>query len=553
MNLKRWVAERVREALQRAVAAGALPEVPLPEVQVERPQNPQHGDLASNVALRLARSMGMAPLEIAQRIRLHLPPMPEVQEVEVAVPGFLNFRLSPAWLRSQVDAICEAGESYGRQDLGGGLRVQVEFVSGNPTGPLHIGHGRGAVLGSTLANVLEAVGYRVTREYYINDAGAQVQAFARSLWARYLQALGRPARMPEEGYHGAYLVDLAREIARDQGERYLRMPEEEGMEALMEEGLRRMLEEIREDLERIRVRFDVWFSERSLYASSTYRKAMALLQERGFVVEREGAVWFLASTLGEERDAVLVRSTGVPTYFASDIAYHYDKFLVRGFDRVINIWGADHQGHIPRLRSAVQALGVEPERLTILTAQLVTLKKGGEAVRFSKRTGEMVTLRELVEMVGVDPVRYFFLARAPDAQMEFDLDLAVRQSQENPVYYIQYAHARIAGILRTAREAGLTDEGAEVRRLEHPREMELIRTLVRFPEVLEQVARTLEPHHLPYYALEVAERFHKFYDECRVVGEEEGLARARLRLVGAVRVVLGRCLALMEMEAPERM
>ena len=553
MILRDLIADRVTEAFQEAQRQGVLPPAPMSEAFVERPQNPQYGEFATSLPMKLARAVGMNPLEIAQRLAPLIPLGQELAQVEVAHPGFINFTLDQAWLREQVDTIVAAGPHYGDTDTGGGRRVQVEYVSVNPTGPLHVGAARWAVLGSTLAAVLQAAGYDVSREYYVNDAGSQMDAFYRSLYARYLQALGREAEVPPDGYQGAYMVDLAQELVQAKGDRFLSMSEEDALRELGQWGLQRMLQGIRDDLERIRVQFDVWFSEQSLYEGSDYNSVVEKFRGDGYLAQREGATWFISTALGDDKDNVLVRSTGAPTYFASDIAYHFNKFLVRGFDRVIDIWGADHQGHVPRMKAAVSALGIDPERFDIIIGQLVTLKRGAETVRASKRTGELVTLRELLNEVGPDACRYFFLTRSPEAQMEFDMDLATRQSQENPVYYIQYAHARIAGILRQAEEQGISSEDAQIQLLTSPEELDLIRSMLTLPELVDSMARAQEPHHLPHYALQLATAFHWFYDRCRVITDDPALTRARLKLVEAARVVLARCLAIMDMEAPERM
>ncbi|MEK7847737.1 MAG: arginine--tRNA ligase, partial [Chloroflexota bacterium] len=458
-----------------------------------------------------------------------------------------------AWLARQVEAILAAGPAYGNLRLGKGTKVQVEFVSVNPTGPLHVGHGRGAILGSTLARVLAAAGYDVQREYYVNDAGNQMDAFYRSLYARYRQVLGQPAELPPNGYVGGYLLDLAREIAAEMGDSFLKLPEDEAVARLGQIGLDRMLAAIRADLEMVGVEFDLWFRERSLYREGQYDKAMALLRQGGYTAEKEGALWFASTALGEDKDNVLVRSTGIPTYFASDVAYHYNKFVERGFDRVINIWGADHQGHVPRMKAAVSALGIDPQRLEVIITQMVALRRGEEVVKVSKRSGELITLRELVEEVGADACRFFFLSRSADSQMDFDLELAKKQSEDNPVYYVQYAHARIASILRLAQERGIDYSGGDVALLVSDPEQALVRQMLLLPEIVELVARTLEPHHLPHYAQELATVFHQFYKQCRVVSDDAALSAARLKLVAAAQATLARTLGLMGMTAPERM
>ncbi|MBI4298332.1 MAG: arginine--tRNA ligase [Chloroflexi bacterium] len=556
MTIKERVAALLQQAMDEAQAKGFIPQAMLPDVLLERPQNREHGDLASSLPLRLARNLHLNPMEIAQRLIPLIPPAEEVERVWVAPPGFINFALKSYWLVQQVEAVVQAGERYGNMDLGKGKKVQIEFVSVNPTGPLHVGHVRGGILGSTLANVLAASGYSVEREYYVNDAGTQMDSFYYSLYVRYQQALGKEAEMPKDGYVGTYMVELAREIAIEEGEGFLQMRPEEAVKALGAIGLQKMLKSIKEDLERVRVSFDVWFSERSLYTGGQYDKSMQILREAGYLTQREGALWFASTALGEDKDNVLVRSTGAPTYFASDIAYHYNKFSERGFDWVINIWGADHQGHVPRMKAMASALGVAPERLTLIISQLVTLRRGQEVVRASKRTGELVTLRELVDEVGPDACRFFFLSRSPESQMEFDLELAKKESSENPVYYVQYAHARIAGILQLAQESGIDYSDGDVSLLVNPAEIDLIRHMVEFPELIETMAQNLSPHHLPHYAMELATAFHWFYDHCRVVSrlsEEEGITKARLKLVQAARIVLARCLDLMGMDAPEKM
>ncbi|MBI4307182.1 MAG: arginine--tRNA ligase [Chloroflexi bacterium] len=553
MLVKDRIAQLLQEAAAEAARRGLLPSVALPDVLIERPQNPEHGDYATSLPLKMARSARTSPLNIAQALASSLPASEEVAEARVAPPGFINFVLSDAWLKRQVQAVLDAGEGYGSSSLGAGQRVQVEFVSANPTGPLHVGHGRGAVLGSTLANVLRASGYVVEREYYVNDAGSQIDAFRRSLYARYQQALGVETEMPADGYMGAYMVDLAREVIQEHGRRFLDMPSEQALQELGETGLGKMLATIREDLSRLGVDFDVWFSERALYSGGQYEKALQLLRERQYVQQKEGALWFASTALGEDRDAVLVRSSGLPTYFASDVAYHYNKFVERQFDRVINIWGADHQGHVPRMKAVVSALGVEPSRLEVVISQLVTLKRGDQVLRVSKRTGDIVMLQEVLDEVGPDACRYFFLARSADSQMDFDLELAKKQSQDNPVYYVQYAHARICSILRNAREQRIDYARSDVQLLHDPAEMTLIRKMLLLPELLENVARSLEPHHLPHYAHDLATAFHWFYQNCRVISPDPALTAARLKLVDACRTVLARTLGVMGMAAPERM
>ncbi len=553
MLVKDRIAQLVQAAADEAGRRGTLPAVSLPDPQIQQTQNPEHGDYATSVALKLARAARKSPLEIARTLADAMPHADEVAEVRVAPPGFINFVLSDTWLKRQLEDVLSAGEAFGGSTTGAGQSVQVEFVSANPTGPIHVGHGRGAVLGSTLANILSAVGYNVQREYYVNDAGSQIEAFRRSLWTRYQQALGVSAEMPAEGYMGAYMTELGEQMAREHGRRFLEMPEEKGREALGEIGLQKMLADIRDDLSRLSVDFDVWFSEKTLFSGGQYDRALGLLRERSFVREKEGALWFASTALGEDKDAVLVRSSGLPTYFASDVAYHYNKFVERKLQRVINIWGADHQGHVPRMKAVVSALGVEPSRLEVLISQLVTLKRGDQVIRVSKRTGDIITLREVMDEVGADACRFFFLTRSADSQMDFDLELAKKQSQDNPVYYVQYAHARIHSILRNAAEQRIAYANGDMQLLRDPAEMALARKMLLLPELIEEAALSLEPHRLPHYAHELATVFHGFYQSCRVISPDPALTAARLKLVDACRIVLARTLKLMGMSAPERM
>ena len=551
--IKQRIIELLTQAASQAQELGKLPSVALPEITVEHPQNPEYGDYASSFPLKLARATGVSPLTIAQDIVGLIPPNPEIASITVAPPGFINFTLNGDWLTSQVDSILVAGDSYGNIDLGQGSRVQLEFVSVNPTGPLHVGHGRGAILGSTLADVLAAAGYRVEKEYYVNDAGSQIDAFYRSLYARYQQCLGIDAEMPADGYLGSYMIDLAEEIIAEQGDRFLSLAPKEALSQLGHIGLVKLIELIKSDLELLGVSFDVWFSEQSLFDNGQYDRAMSLLRQGGYIGEKEGATWFVSTALGEDKDNVVVRSDGSPTYFASDIAYHYNKFLERKFDKVLNIWGADHQGHISRMKAVVAALGIAPERLEVIISQMVTLRRGDELVRVSKRSGDIITLREVVDEVGADACRFFFASRSADSQMDFDLELAKKQSADNPVYYVQYAHARIASILRLAQQRGIDYADGDVPLLTTEPELTLIRKMLLLPEMVEVVAHTLEPHHLAYYAQDLATVFHSFYKQCRVVSQNEALTKARLKLVEAAKIVLARTLHLMGMTAPERM
>jgi arginyl-tRNA synthetase len=550
---KQQIIASLVKAAEMSQKSGKLPAVALPEVALERPQNVEHGDYASSFPLKLARAAGINPLAIAKDLVKSMEADSNIADIEIAPPGFINFTFKSSWLTQQVNSILEAGDSVGNNDTGRGTKIQLEFVSANPTGPLHVGNGRGAILGSALSNVLSAAGYTVEQEYYINDAGSQINTFYRSLLARYRQALKVDAQMPPDGYQGAYLLDLAKEIIAEEGDKFLKLSEEDAIKDLGRIGLAKMLAQIRGDLELLGVRFDCWFSESSLYTTGLYQQVIDIIRKDGFITEREGATWFVSTALGDDKDNVIVRGDGSPTYFASDIVYHYNKFVQRKFDQVINIWGADHQGHVSRMKAVVNALGIDPSRLDVILYQLVTLKRGNEIVRLSKRTGDIVTLKEVVEEVGSDACRFFFLSRSADSQMDFDLELAKKQSQDNPVYYVQYAHARISSILRLAREKGLAYQDGDVSLLTTEADLALIRKMLRFSEIVDMIVATREPHHLTYYAQDLATVFHSFYKQCRVVTEDEPLTKARLKLVEASQIVLAKTLHLMGITAPEKM
>jgi arginyl-tRNA synthetase len=555
-SVRRHISEIVRIALDTAQASGQLPEAEITDLSIERPQKAENGDFSCSLAMKLARPMRMNPRAIGEAMVAALPDSEIVGKVWVAGPGFVNFSLDEGWLQSQVDRVIEQEGTFANSDIGGGESVQVEFVSVNPTGPVHVGHARGAVLGSALANALEAAGCDVQREYYVNDGGRQMEMFYQTAYARYLQQCGREAEIPEDGYHGEYMNDLARAIRDRHGKKYLDMDPEQATAAIGEVALETMVDSIRDSLDRLGVGYDVWFRERSLYTEGGFDGVMSLIDERGYRSERDGAVWFAATELGAENDAVLIRSNGAPTYFASDVAYHHNKFIERGFERVVDIWGADHQGHVNRMKAAVSAMGVDPDRLTLMIYQMVTFKQGDELVRLSKRSGDIITVDDLVDQVGADACRYFFLSRAAETQMEFDLELAARQSSDNPVYYVQYAHARIASIIAGAKERSIEFDDADLSLLNHEAELALIRKIVQLPELVEVMATNLEVHHLPHYAQELATAFHWFYQQCRVIStveDEEDMTKARLRLCLASRIALARCLSLMGMSAPDRM
>jgi len=563
------IIQLIERAIKKAQKKGDLPKFDLPEVILERPKDESHGDYATPVCMSMARLARMAPVQIAEKVVARMERPDFIGSVEIAHPGFINISFSDVWLAGQVETILEQGEQFGHVDIGQGRKVQVEYISANPTGPLPFGSGRNAVIGDTLANVLAAAGWQVQREYYVNDTGNQMEVFAASLYARYLQALGHDEALPEDGYPGHYLIEMGDAIANEFGERFVDMDRGEAIETLKAEGLKRMLVGIRADVEALGIYFDEWKSEQSLYDDGAYGAVFNRLSADGWMTHREGAIWFKsdreneASTVGdqgrenqEDKENVVVRSDGRPTYFASDIAYVWDKLVRRGFDWAIYVWGADHHGHVPRMKTVTRALGLNPDRITIILYQLVTLKRGGKLVRMGKRTGEMITLREVIEEIGADATRFMLLTRSADSQMELDLTLAVQQSSENPVYYVQYGHARIASIFRYAQEQGVSLEEGDVSLLIHPAEQDLIRQMMRLPEIVALCADTLASHHLTQYAQRLASAFHSFYKECRVVSNDPAhteLGRARLKLVLAAKTVLANTLHLMGVSAPEAM
>lgn len=552
-KIKNKIYRDLINAVQEARLQGKIAFDELPFFTLEAPRERAHGDFATNLALLLAKSPGQSPRVLAQ-IVVHFFPIGEnwVQKAEVAGPGFINFFLDPAWLYEVLPEVEEQDESYGCSRVGQGQKVQVEFVSANPTGLLHMGNARGAALGDTLANILVAAGFDVTREFYVNDAGNQIEIFGRSLEARYLQVLGYDAPFPEDGYPGQDLVESMRNLVTQVGDKYVGIDPQLRREILVRYALREKLAQMEKNLADFGVTYDVWFSEQSLHESGAIEAALRELQEKGYLYEDQGALWFRATLFGDEKDEVLVRSNGTFTYFASDIAYHKNKFE-RGFDRVINIWGADHHGHMARLKGAMQALGFDPDRLEVVIMQLVRLFKGSELVRMSKRMGEFITLKELMEEVGRDVARYFFVMRSADSHLDFDLDLAKKQSQENPVYYIQYAHARICSILRQADEIVPPARDTILEVLQDPAELALIRKIADLPGEIIFAAIHLQPHRLAHYAHEVAALFHSFYTTCRVLTDDPVLRRARLVLVNASRIVLRNALNLLGVSAPERM
>ena len=557
MQITQILAKLVAEALESAQTTGVLPASGEVDIKIERPKLAGHGDFSTSLPLTLARTMRVPPIQIAAAIVDAMPQGEMIGSVTSADPGFVNFKLSTHWLQSQVKIVRGLGEKFGTVDSGLGKSVQVEFVSVNPTGPLHVGHARGAVIGSSLANVLEAAGYEVQREYYVNDAGTQMRVFYDTLYSRVMQASGRDVPLPDPAYPGDYLKTLAADLLNDLGEKLGSKEKSEVITELAPESLSRTIDGIRHTLERLGVFYDQWFHESRLLSSGRFDQVMDFLKDSNLIVDRDGAQWFAATKLGLDEDIVVIRSGDAdPTYFATDIAYHHEKFMERKFDRVINVWGADHHGHIARMHAVLTAFGLDPDRLTIILNQIVNFKNEGESLKFSKRNNVIVTVEELLDEVGSDACRFIFLSRSPDSHMEFDLGLAKRQSSENPVYYVQYAHARMASILRTAEEKGINFNSADLDLLVHAQELELIRKIIELPTVVERSAERMEPHHLPHFAMELAKSLQRFYEHCRVVSSEKKdieISRARLQLVDAARIALRQTLSLMGMSSPERM
>nr|VFJ59986.1 MAG: arginyl-tRNA synthetase [Candidatus Kentron sp. FW] len=556
------------------------------QIPIERTRNPDHGDFATPVCLALAKTARRKPREIAERVVANLPDSDLVARVEIAGPGFINFHLRDEAFRNGVREILAAPKTYGRSDVGAGRRVQIEYVSANPTGPLHVGHGRGAAYGAALATLLATVGFSVHREYYVNDAGRQMDILALSVWLRYLELCGDEVPFPNNGYQGDYVWDIGATLHREHGDAYRVVPTEEAgcpaisdgedpegyLDALIEWaksalgesgfalvhglGLNALLDDIRGDLKQFSVDFDEWFSERSLVGSGAVEQVVAYLRETGHLYEQDGALWFRSTDFGDEKDRVVIRENGLPTYFASDIAYHANK-KERGFDRIIDIWGADHHGYVARVKAAMAALGKDPSDLTVLLVQFANLYRGGELVQMSTRSGDFVTLRELRQEVGSDAARFFYIMRRSDQHLDFDLDLAKSRSNDNPVYYVQYAHARVCSLMDRLAKRELDWDGAtavtSLHRLVEPQELTLLRTLSRYPEVVESAALAYEPHQLAFFLRELATNFHTYYNAYTFLVEDAALRDARLALAMATRHVLRNGLAILGVSAPESM
>ena len=557
-NTQQQLKDIIQAAFDAAREAGEIPDSPPAEFTVEVPADTAKGDFATNAAMVNARTFRMAPQKLAAILaaRMDLSALP-VDRCQVAGPGFINFFVTPGWYVDQVKDILEKGPDYGRSSYGGGQKVMVEFVSANPTGPMHMGNARGGAIGDVLAAALDWSGHDTIREFYVNDAGNQIEKFGKSLSARYRQLfLGEEAvEFPEDGYHGEDIRNHAKAYAEAHGDSLMALAEEERKAALVAYALPKNIEALKRDLSTYRIDFDVWFLESQLHPDAI-NAVIQKLEEKGAIYRQDGAVWYKATGFGGEKDEVLVRQNGIPTYFAADIAYHYNKFAVRGYQRVINIWGADHHGHVARLKGAMDAIGLDGSKLDIVLMQLVRLMKDGEPYRMSKRSGRSITLADLIEEIPIDAARYFFNMREPGSSFDFDLDLAVKEQSDNPVYYVQYAHARICSILKNLAAEGIvprTPGDGELELLSTPEERELIRRLGRLPQEIIDTARDYDPARLTRYVYDVATLFHKFYNTCRVKGEEDSLQQARLALCTATRTVIANVLGLLKISAPEVM
>ena len=551
MDIKDTLTAAIEEAAKKAIADGVFPEGELASVELSVPPKKEFGDFATNFAMQSARVFHQNPRKIAEELAARIQG-DWLDHTQIAGPGFLNFYLKGDVLYDSFRKIFEAGDSFGQLPKKDAPKIQVEYVSANPTGPLHVGHGRGAAAGSALVNLLRAAGYPVQSEYYINDAGNQMNILAQSVNARYLELLGQDVEFPENGYHGEDIKVTAQRIIDKDGDKYLSMSEEERLEIFKDLAYHEKLAILKEDLEKFNVTFDNWFSERTLHPNAV-KGAVKILQDNGNIYEKDGALWLKSTAYGDDKDRVVIRDNGVPTYLAADIAYHHNKYE-RGFDRLINIWGADHHGYVCRVKAAMEALGHDPEKLTVLLLQMVALYRNGELVKMSKRTGKSVTLNELIEEVGTDAARYFFLMRSLDSQLDFDLDLAKKKSNDNPVYYIQYAQARICSIFRQAEETGLSlGKEPKLDLLTDESEVALIKKIEEYPEVVERAARDYAPQQIARYSYELAALFHSFYNKCRIMGVGEDLGEARLALVTVTAQVIRHSLGILGVSAPEHM
>lgn len=551
MDTKDLLIQAIKDAAQKAIAEKALPEGELPQVILEVPPKKELGDFASNIAMQSARVFHAAPRKIAEEIVNRLE-APFLEKTAIAGPGFINFYLKSDVIYASLADLLKQGTEYGNLPKQDSPRIQVEYVSANPTGPLHVGHGRGAAFGSALVNLMRAAGYNVSSEYYINDAGNQINNLAASVNARYLELLGKEVEFPENGYHGHDIIDTAQRIIDKDGDKYLHMSDEERLGIFKELALKEKLAALKEDLANFNVHFDVWFSERTLHPDAINAVCQKLM-DNGNMYEKDGAKWLKSTAYGDDKDRVVIRDNGVPTYLAADIAYHSNKFE-RKFDKLINIWGADHHGYVCRVKAAMAALGYNPDDLDVLLLQMVSLYRNGELVKMSKRTGQSVTLAELIEEVGTDAARFFFIMRSLDSQLDFDLDLAKSQSNENPVYYVQYAHARICSIFRQMKEAGIKiEENPDLSLLTDEAETALIKKLLSYPDEIALAAKNKAPHRIAAYVHDLASMFHSFYNKCRILGVDNKLAQARLALCMATKYVLAHGLTVLGVSAPEKM
>ncbi|KEZ49027.1 arginine--tRNA ligase [Metabacillus indicus] len=556
MNIVEQVKERLKDEIKASVLkAGLAEESQIPDVILELPKEKAHGDYSTNMAMQLARVAKKAPRAIAESIVASFDKgKASIEKIEIAGPGFINFYMNNSYLTDLIPSILDAGEAYGEVNIGNNEKLQVEFVSANPTGTLHLGHARGAAVGDSLCNILDKAGYDVSREYYINDAGNQINNLALSVEARYLQALGQDAAMPEDGYHGKDIIDIGKKLAEEFGDRFVSESKEERLAFFREYGLKFEMDKLKKDLDAFRVPFDVWYSETSLYNNGKIDAALAVLREKGHIFEEDGATWFRSTAYGDDKDRVLIKNDGSYTYLTPDIAYHKDK-LDRGFTKLINIWGADHHGYIPRMKAAIEALGYEKDTLEVEIIQLVHLYKNGEKMKMSKRTGKAVTMRDLMEEVGLDAVRYFFAMRSADTHMDFDMDLAASQSNENPVFYAQYAHARIESMLRQGAEQGLSYEDVQnFNDITSEKEVELLKKLGEFPQAVAEAAAKRIPHRITNYIYDLSSALHSFYNAEKVLDpENEAKSKARLALMKATQITLKNSLTLIGVSAPEKM
>ena len=562
MNIKETIKQLIEDALDNCAQSGFLSEKQFPPFTIETPKMKDHGDYATNVAMLMAPLVKKSPRKIAQAIIEQIPLNDDiVEKLEVAGPGFINFFLSQSyWLKAFKD-ISLQGDTYGRSHVGQGEKINIEYVSANPTGPLHIGHGRGAAVGDALANILKAVGYDVSREYYINDAGNQMELLGKSVYTRYLQILGKDVVFPSDFYQGEYINEIAQHILSQHDNQYENTGESETLPFFTSFTIDSILKGIQKDLEDFGIHFDTWFSEKTLHKEKTVDRAIEELKQKDYTYQNEGHLWFKSTLFGDDKDRVVIRDNGVPTYFASDIAYHLNK-LDRGFKKLINIWGADHHGYIPRIKAVIEAFGNNRDVIDVLLVQFVNLLRDGTPVAMSTRSGTFVTLREVINEVGKDAVKYTFLTRRSDAHLDFDLEVAKKQSDENPVYYVQYAHARICNIIKFAEEQGIPlpqSDHVDLKLLSLPEEMNLIKQLSSYPEMIESCALSLEPHRVTIYLNELVSNFHRYYHlgklegKHRVVNEDVELSKSRLWLSNTIRIVIKNALALLGVSAPEKM